>query len=98
MKSAAGYVIYQKDGSPSSAVVTPTIIQKQDEAVPEKIPSFLTKFTDILFGLGKKNDRHISSLLINPLANICLGMNLLKGHTKIVQTAKMSPLELGSGS
>lgn len=58
-------VIWPEDGSPRSAVKTPTIIEYNDEGVSEMVPSFLIEFPDILLRVAKHEDRRAALQVAN---------------------------------
>lgn len=54
-----GEKVYQEDGSPGPSVETPTFIEKYDEGVSDRFPSFMNELPDVLLQAARyKNLRN----------------------------------------
>lgn len=72
-----GKVVFQEDISFSSVVKTPTIIEEDNEIVPERVSSFVNEVADILRRVVKHEDQRTCSQLVYLMLSTSLNLNSL---------------------
>lgn len=64
LEEGPSHVVWPGDGSYHPAVETPTIIEKDDEGMPEMVPSIFISFSDILVRVAKNRDQWTALQLV----------------------------------
>lgn len=75
-------MVYHRNGSPSPAAKAPRIIEKDDERVSERVPSFSIEVGDILLRVEKQGDHRLASQLVSLPSDTCFVMNIFKPNIK----------------
>lgn len=75
-------LVYQNDGSPTPPLKTPSITEKEDQAVSARSTSLQNEFANILLRVAKHVDRRTSLTLVGLLADTFLDSKLLRWYIK----------------